>query len=202
MYKISTFKNITTRELGGSILENGKVIGLSKQISNNVCDLYDINQTQPLVNNENASMEDCNKKYEAEGLIFGIGYVSEMLNPYIKEGFQKVDFQNYIKFNQFSHSILVNFIISLNQIETDNSMIYSFGEKTFATFYDIEMQLNSIETKKEINENEIYIEMAYLLNNKKQIIKRSYMKIDDLLANSISMISILMWVLRIINSYI
>jgi hypothetical protein len=200
MYDISHYNNITEVMIGGSILA-GKSHKVEKLASINLCSAYIVNTDSPSEKNFiSKGQTNCNITSLFNGeLIFGYGYDTELLNPYLQSGFQKFNIQDNTTYNPSTHYLSLKIMITVNEIQTDHSMLYSFGRQSLMNFYEKDVLISLVEKKANYF---TYIKINYELNSKKKTIKRSYTKVDDVLASSFSIINILLITLQIIHNFL
>ena len=143
-----------------------------------------------LENNEYKSCNRNNKIYNRFNLL--ILTSTDLLDPLRKEGFYEFIQSKIYEYNPYKNALNINIILTKVVLETDRSLFIGFGGLDSKIIYEQEIQ---IVEKPKINENNNFeVKVEYFLNDRIKKVTRSYNKIDQIFAQSFSIIEIFFFV--------
>jgi hypothetical protein len=192
------FDNLTEIVIGGNSLGKSNYIEYENFIRFDNCDLS-YNKSGLINTNENRNYDICLENLNLKAFGISIDFTTQLLSPNLKDGFQTFALNKFKEYNPLKNDLQINYVITINELETDHSMIYSFGSSTKVFFYEKEMNFELID-RSNPDFSQIYV--TYNLGVKKNLIFRSYSKIDEVLAASLSILQVIYTILQLISNFL
>jgi hypothetical protein len=189
MYKIGINPNLTTCynanstagrvELGGSIVETQQSRYLLFEAS------YDICASAMLSN----YCKDINV-LENQNILFNMYFNNYYVNMDLLKGYSEfIDYESSVL--QSSNNLIVKIKIKKNVIESDDNYLFKFNPINTYSYYTIS-NVQFQPTKRMSAMNIATVQFIFELDKYKQTYRREYVKLDQVLSNTLSIFSILL----------
>lgn len=192
------FKN-SSYVIGGSAFETGSEALMEASTSIPICDfasMYDSSQSinsnqtaEEIIKNNLANLKSlCKTNPIIPTAIIGFIYSSDLVDIYSDVGFKTHNITEYQNFDYTTKKLYVSVRITKSIIDTDVNMLYKFRSNEVNTYYEKRIEFRFVEKPADKN---IDLNIRYYLDVKVKMTNRSYNKVDNILADSFSIMELL-----------
>ena len=200
------FNKSINQTFGGNLLLNKNDIFLSTNFhyplykAYNILNNYTEKELSEIKKNEYVNEQLLNEPSSV--LTLGFIYSTQIIDIYKYNGVKTYDVNYYVSMDYRNQYLKIIYIYHKKEIKTDRSKLYFFGKEDTNTIYEREVKFE-VQSKPDFyKKNEVVFEIDGRVSNVETIFKRSYNKIDSILAFSISMIDVIMFFFQIISGYL
>lgn len=143
----------------------------------------------------------CNRDLRLyQRVLVGVITATDLLDPSKYEGYFEFLQTKRYEFNPYKNILSINIIMKKVILKTHRGLFIGFGRTDEVIMYEQEVIFTE---KPKIQENNDYMTtVEYLLDDRVKIVDRSYNKIDQILAQSFSIIDVVLIVLSFISNYL
>lgn len=184
-----------TYEQGGYIMSTGFEYTLETKVNSGICEFIDIREYYKLLFSNQLDVEGYKKNCTQDlttnynPVTIGLKYNSDLLDIETIDGYNRFPLTKYQEYDYYSQKLRINIELTKNTIITDPNSIYNFFPSVKNVFYSKEITFNFL--PKSIPDDNLDVRFKFVINEFENVINRSYNKIDNVLANILSVVQLI-----------
>lgn len=193
---------------GGTIMSSGFEYYLESKINSSVCEFINIKDYFKLIASNiktpDQQRQECreslsNSDQYQGALTIGFKFSSELLDINSELGYQTVILTKYLDLDYAFNNLEVTVLLSKNTIFTDQNKIYNFLPQLSNVFYSKSISFLTLPKSGDVN---FSMRVKFVLDEFETITNRSYNKLDNVLANILSVNQLIYILLKMIMATI